>query len=48
MRDKVLIVDDDPGIRNTISELVRELGYMTEIASDGLEAMKMLNNGPYL
>jgi response regulator RpfG family c-di-GMP phosphodiesterase len=48
MRDKVLIVDDDPGIRNTISELVCELGYTTETASDGLDAMKMLNNGPYL
>ncbi|HHO77026.1 MAG TPA: response regulator [Deltaproteobacteria bacterium] len=48
MQDKVLIVDDDPGIRNTISELVGELGYESETAADGLDAIAMLDSGPYL
>ncbi|HOO44783.1 MAG TPA: response regulator [Deltaproteobacteria bacterium] len=48
MQDKVLIVDDDPGIRSTIAELVGELGYEAETASDGLDAINMLDSGPYL
>ncbi len=48
MQDKVLIVDDDPGIRNTISELIEELGYLCETASDGLDAVELLDSGPYL
>jgi YesN/AraC family two-component response regulator len=48
MQDKVLIVDDDPGIRSTISELIEELGYLCETASDGLDAVNLLDSGPYL
>jgi len=48
MFEKVLIVDDDPGIRNTISELIQELGYKSETASDGVEALGLLDSGPYL
>ena len=48
MQDKVLIVDDDPGIRSTISELIEELGYRSETASDGRDAVELLDSGPYL
>ncbi|HNU75974.1 MAG TPA: response regulator, partial [Deltaproteobacteria bacterium] len=48
MHDKVLIVDDDPGIRSTISALINELGYGSETAADGMDAMGMLDSGPYL
>ncbi len=48
MHDKVLIVDDDPGIRSTISELIQELGYESETASDGVDAVGLLDSGPYL
>ncbi len=48
MSDRVLIVDDDPGIRETISELIEELGYRAETASDGLDAVKLLESGPFL
>lgn len=48
MYEKVLIVDDDPGIRNTISELIQELGYSAETAADGVDAVKLLDSGPYL
>ncbi len=30
MNNKVLIVDDDPGIRETISQIIEELGYTSE------------------
>jgi len=48
MPEKVLIVDDDPGIRSTISDLIEELGYASETASDGLDAVGMLDRGPYM
>lgn len=48
MLDKVLIVDDDPGIRETISELIEELGYTASTASDGPDALGLLDDGPYL
>ena len=43
MYNRVLIVDDDPGIRETISQIIEELGYAPDTASDGLEALAMLN-----
>jgi len=48
MQDKILVVDDDPGIRSTLSELLEELGYQAPTASDGLEAVGLLDSGPYL
>jgi len=46
MNNKVLIVDDDPGIRETISQIIEELGYASETASDGLDALSILDSGP--
>jgi response regulator RpfG family c-di-GMP phosphodiesterase len=48
MNNKVLIVDDDPGIRETISQIIEELGYTSETASDGLDALAILDSGPFL
>ena len=48
MYNRILIVDDDPGIRETISQIIEELGYAPDTASDGLEALAMLDTGSYL
>ncbi len=48
MNNKVLIVDDDPGIRETIAQIIEELGYVSETASDGLDALSILDSGPYM
>ncbi len=48
MNDRVLVVDDDPGIRDTISQLIEELGYGCDCASDGIEALSCLNTSSYL
>ena len=48
MQQKVLIVDDDAGIRDTLSDLVRLLGYSTSTAENGLKAMELFDDGPYL
>lgn len=39
---RVLIVDDDPRVRDIHARLARSLGYEIETASDGLEAMAKL------
>ncbi|OPZ60863.1 MAG: Cyclic di-GMP phosphodiesterase response regulator RpfG [Deltaproteobacteria bacterium ADurb.Bin510] len=46
--EKVLIVDDDPGIRETLTELIEQLGYATSTAEDGLAALEKLKDGPLL
>lgn len=48
MEDRVLIVDDDPGIRQTISQLVCNLGYECDTAPDGPEALEMIGCRSYL
>jgi response regulator RpfG family c-di-GMP phosphodiesterase len=48
MNNRVLIVDDDPGIRETISQIIEELGYDPDTAADGLDALAMLDTGSYL
>jgi putative nucleotidyltransferase with HDIG domain len=48
MENRVLIVDDDPGIRQTISQLVEDLGYASSTAPDGPEALELLEAGSYL
>ena len=39
----ILIVDDDVNLLVTISTRLKKAGYITKIASDGLEALDALN-----
>lgn len=43
--ETVLVVEDDPGVRQTAIELLRLLGYQVEAASNGDEAMARLREG---
>ncbi len=45
-RLRVLVVDDDPGQRETLARLIRALGYATDTAADGEEALEKLNALP--
>jgi CheY-like chemotaxis protein len=46
-RPTVLIVDDDPGIRKMLVEVLALEGYPTETANDGKEALDLLpRSGP--
>ena len=40
----VLIVDDSPDIRSTMSEVLKSKGFCVESASDGQEAIEILDN----
>jgi DNA-binding response OmpR family regulator len=47
MARKVLIVDDEPFIRNLIRDTLKPRGFATGFAENGVEALKELENGPY-
>ena len=40
MSDKILIVDDEPDIRNLAKMILEQEGYRTDLAADGEEALK--------
>lgn len=44
--DKVLIVEDEPDLLNTASELFRNLGYEVFTASNGNDALSILKRSP--
>jgi DNA-binding response OmpR family regulator len=39
--EKILLVDDDPGIRVMLSRVLKDAGYGVECASDGNEALEL-------
>ena len=41
-KGRVLIVDDEANARNALAELLRDEGYVTEVAADGQKALKAL------
>lgn len=44
---RVLVVDDDPGVRTSVAAALRREGYTVELASDGMEALDRLGAGPF-
>ena len=38
----ILVVDDDPSVRATISAALTELGYMVRVAADGETALELV------
>lgn len=46
MSGTVLVVDDDPDIRETLSEILSDEGYRVDSASDGREALEYLLSHP--
>lgn len=45
-RPDVLIVDDDPGVREAMADLLDDAGYRTVTAADGEQALKLLARTP--
>ncbi|MEO7805277.1 MAG: ATP-binding protein, partial [Steroidobacteraceae bacterium] len=42
---RVLVVEDEPGLRRLVAEILTRRGYAVEVASDGLEALTALTEG---
>ncbi|GJL55482.1 MAG: acetoacetate metabolism regulatory protein AtoC [Nitrospirales bacterium] len=45
--NRVLIVDDDPDMRNVLRDILFDQSYHVEIAQDGQEALQRLDSEPY-
>ena len=46
MRRRVLVVDDDADIRETLSLILEDEGYDVQSAADGAAALAVLRSGP--
>jgi CheY-like chemotaxis protein len=44
-RETILLVEDDAGVRETVTVLLRSLGYQVLVAEDGPEAVRLLDEG---
>jgi two-component system response regulator PilR (NtrC family) len=42
MADAVLIADDEPGVRESLAEVLRDAGYVTTTAADGTAALEAI------
>lgn len=43
---KILLVDDDPDVRNMAKKMMETSGYDVITAADGMDALNQLNNSP--
>lgn len=43
--ERILVVDDEPGIRQIIARILVDEGYFVHQAGDGLEALELINGG---
>ena len=47
MSKKILIIEDEPGLRLTLSDRLRSEGYEVDTASDGLEGEAKASSGSF-
>ncbi len=43
--EMILLIEDDPGVRATVTSLLRSLGYRVVVAADGPEAIQLVQDG---
>jgi CheY-like chemotaxis protein len=46
--ETVLVIDDEPAIRNLIVEVLQDLGYITLDAADGASGLQVLQSNPQI
>ncbi|VWX35450.1 response regulator [Exiguobacterium oxidotolerans] len=47
MKGRLLIAEDEPGIRNLLAQLFKAQGYITDLAVDGIETIERLHEADY-
>ena len=47
MAERILIVDDDQGVRDALSEFLSSLGYVVAVAQNGEEALTLYRQGGF-
>jgi DNA-binding NtrC family response regulator len=43
--ERILVVDDEPGIRRIIARILLDEGFLVHEAGDGFEALRLINAG---
>ena len=46
-RSRLLVIDDDQEVRDTIADVLRFDGFDVQTASDGREGLALINRNPY-
>ena len=46
MAESILVVDDEPGILNSLSKILEDEGYQIAVAKSGAEALKIIASDP--
>lgn len=44
---RILIVDDQPGMRETFTDILTDKGYQVEVAEDGYQAIERVRKSPF-
>ena len=44
---RVLIIDDEENMRHMLQTMLNRAGYETEVASDGVEGLRMIETGGF-
>ena len=47
MRRRILLVEDEPGLRRTLKDLLLSSGYVVETSGDGAEAQELAEHQPF-
>ena len=46
-KERILVVDDEPNVREMVSKIVSVIGHEPVTAGSGKEALEILKNGPF-
>lgn len=46
--ERVLVVDDDAGLRSLLALICRRAGFNVDVANDGAQALHLMSNNSYL
>src|SRR5215470_10292239 len=47
MAEAILVADDEPGVRESLAEILRDAGYVVQTAADGTAALKALDENDF-
>ncbi len=46
-KERVLVVDDEEGVRNSLRNILRDESYTVEVADSGERCLEMVRSAPY-
>ena len=46
-KEKILIIDDAPGLRKTLSDILKVKGYFSRAARDAAKGLSLLSQGDF-